>query len=265
MKHLGRITASPEQLEIISANQLGAELIRGSAGSGKTTTAILRSSSLANMMRARKNRFDDESPVRVLLLTFNRTLSGYVRALAEEQVMATGHEIEISTFARWSMRTLGIKVIQDKIAKKFLRNLARNFVGLDPFYIEKEVEYLLGRFEPEHLELYISKERTGRGTLPRVTAEMRRSILDDVVYPYIQHLTEKKWIDWNGLAVKMRRQVPCLEYDIIVVDESQDFSANQIRAINHHLAKDHAVPFVTDTAQRIYARGFTWVEAGVVV
>lgn len=83
MKHLGRIKASPEQLKIISTNQFGAELIRGSAGSGKTTTALLRLTSLANMMRARKDRLDDNSPVRVLLLTFNRTLAGYVRALAE--------------------------------------------------------------------------------------------------------------------------------------------------------------------------------------
>ena len=59
MKHLGRITASPEQLEIISTNQPSAELIRGSAGSGKTTTALLRLSSLANMMRARKIRVGD--------------------------------------------------------------------------------------------------------------------------------------------------------------------------------------------------------------
>ena len=61
----------------------------------------------------------------------------------------------------------------------------------------------------------------------------------------------------------MRQEVPALGYDIIVVDESQDFSANEIRAIHHHLADDHAVTFVIDTAQRIYARGFTWAEAGI--
>ena len=74
---------------------------------------------------------------------------------------------------------------------------------------------------------------------------------------------KKKQIDWNGLAIKMRREVPCLEYDIIIVDESQDFSANEIRSIHYHLASDHAVTYITDTVQRIYARGFTWVEAGV--
>jgi len=61
----------------------------------------------------------------------------------------------------------------------------------------------------------------------------------------------------------MRTEVPNLNYDIIVADESQDFSANEIRAIMHHLAEYSSVTFVTDTAQRIYARGYTWAEAGV--
>ena len=265
MKHLGHITASPEQLKIISTNQSGAEVIRGAAGSGKTTTALLRLTSLANMMRARKDRIGDDSPVSVLLLTFNRTLAGYVRALAESQVADIGHRIEISTFAKWSMTKLGVHSVQAQPSQTFLRQLARRFDGLDASYVVEEVEYLLGRFEPEDLEKYLSAERTGRGALPRVDASLRRRILDEIVSPYNAHLDEKKWIDWNRLAIKMRREVESLNYDIIIVDESQDFSANEIRAIGHHLAKDHAATFVIDTAQRIYARGFTWVEAGISV
>lgn len=263
MKHLKRIRASPEQLRIFSANQLGAELIRGAAGSGKTTTAILRLASLANLMRARKDRVDDESPVRALLLTFNRTLAGYISALIEAQVMGKGHEIEIYTFAEWAMSELRIGSVQADAARAALCGLARKFAGLDSRYLMGEVEYLLGRFKPNELENYVTRERTGRGTSPRVDADLRRRILNEVVYPYCQHLDSNKWIDWNRLAIKMNHDIACLGYDIIAVDESQDFSANQIRAINHHLAHDHAAIFVTDTVQRIYARGFTWIEAGI--
>ena len=263
MKHLGKIKASPEQLKIISTNQSGAELIRGSAGSGKTTTALLRLTSLANMIRARKDRVGDESPVRVLLLTFNRTLAGYVRVLAQAQVAGMNHEIEISTFAKWSMVKLGVTSIQADAASRCLRRLANSFDGLEPSYVCQEAEYLMGRFEPKDIESYIDAERTGRGVLPRVDANLRRRILDEVVYPYLQFLDKNGWLDWNTLAIKMRRDISSLEYDIIIVDESQDFSANEIRAIHHHLAEDHAVSFVIDTAQRIYARGFTWAEAGV--
>jgi superfamily I DNA/RNA helicase len=265
MKRLGRITPSPEQLAIISTNQIGAELIRGAAGSGKTTTALLRLTSLTNMMHARKDRVGDTSPVRVLLLTFNRTLAGYVQALAEDQVRGANHEIEIRTFAKWALRKLGDPIVHNNPSQLRLRRLANAFKGLDASYVVQEVEYLLGRFEPEDLERYVSTERTGRGALPRVDANMRRRILDDVVYPYIELLDANSWLDWNRLAIKMRREVLCLEYDVAVIDESQDFSANEIRAINHHLAGDHAVTFVIDTAQRIYARGFTWAEAGVTI
>lgn len=158
---------------------------------------------------------------------------------------------------------MGLASVQPDKARAHLQRIARGFAGLDSTYVVQEAEYLLGRFEPDDIESYISTERTGRGALPRVEASLRRRILDEVVYPYIQHLDANGWVDWNALAIKMRHDLPSLEYDIIIVDESQDFSANEIRAISHHLADDHAVTFVIDTAQRIYARGFTWAEAGI--
>lgn len=267
MKHLGRIQASPEQLKLFSTNQTGAELIRGAAGSGKTTTALLRLTSLANMMRARKDRMGDESPVRVLLLTFNRTLSGYIKALAEAQIVDASHQIKISTFAKWAKDNLEKAGLEPKLepkrASNMLRQLASEVPELEVAYVMQEVEYLLGRFEPEKIEDYIGAERTGRGVQPRVDVALRRNLLDKVAYPYLEKLDEKGWVDWNRLAIKMLREVTSLQYDIVVVDESQDFSANQIRAISHHLADYHSITFVIDTAQRIYARGFSWVEAGI--
>lgn len=265
MKHLKQVTPSPEQLAIMSTNQLGAELIRGSAGSGKTTTALLRLKSLTNFMRARKDRVGDISPVRVLLLTFNRTLAGYVRALAEAQMLNPNHDLEIFTFAKWAREKLEEPEIKDVCAREYLSSLAANFYGLEASYLIQEVEYLLGRFRPENISEYLTVERTGRGVLPRVDVNLRKRILDEVVYPYQKYLTDRGWLDWNMLALSATDQLDCLEYDIVIVDESQDFSANQLRAIQHHLADQHAVIFVIDTAQRIYARGFTWTEAGFTI
>lgn len=109
---------------MISGNQTGAELIRGSAGSGKTTTTLLRLKSLKGMMRARKDRIGDDSSVKILLLTFNRTLAGYVRALAESQVNEDGVEIEIRTFAKWSMTKLGVGSVKADAARNYLHRLA---------------------------------------------------------------------------------------------------------------------------------------------
>ena len=262
---LPRVTASPEQLPLISQNRFGIEVICGAAGSGKTSTALLRLRSLCYMFSARKKRTGG-GPVKVLVLTFNRTLAGYVRALAEEQIdIDEDIELEIETFGRWAMSTLGYPRLADDNGKAFLGSLIAKLCATIPLisrYLFKEVDYLLGRFPYEDLERYITVERTGRGPLPRVLRPLRRRILDEVIVPYLTWLSENSLADWNGVAIEMARNVTSIGYDIVIVDESQDFSANQLRAIKHHLALNHAVTFVIDTAQRIYARGFTWVEAG---
>ena len=81
-------------------------MIRGAAGSGKTTTALLRLKFLANFRHNRAQRArsqgDEDAPVNILVLTFNKTLRGYVNALAREQLPAElTANLEVSTFAKW--------------------------------------------------------------------------------------------------------------------------------------------------------------------
>jgi DNA helicase IV len=76
MRPLVEVRPTPEQLAIISRNRPGTELIRGAAGSGKTTTAFLSLRSLAGMFASRRLRQADSSPIRILALTYNRTLRG---------------------------------------------------------------------------------------------------------------------------------------------------------------------------------------------
>lgn len=250
----------------MSYNRFGVEVICGAAGSGKTSTALLRLRSLIHLFSTRKERNGDPEPVKILVLTFNRTLAGYLRSLAEHQV-EQGESVclEINTFGKWAMNCLDefySPNVQERRANLKLVQLAGNIGALTPAYVVKEAEYLLGRFETEDLESYITCERTGRGALPRVDKNLRRKILDDVVYPYQAWLKENEWLDWNDVALAMVRDVASIGYDIVIVDESQDFSANQLRAVRHHLAHDHTVTFVIDTVQQVYARGFTWAEAG---
>lgn len=263
MKTLPQVVATAEQLPLISQNRFGVEVVCGAAGSGKTSTALLRLRSLCYMFAARRARRGDEAPVRVLVLTYNRTLAGYVRSLAEHQISADlAVNLEIETFGRWAMSALGFPNVDERGARTRLTRLAKSLGSLTPDYIVKETEYLLGRFEPEKLSRYLTVERTGRGTLPRVERSLRRRILSEVVEPYMDWLQQEGVLDWNSVAVRMTRDVAPIGYNVVIVDESQDFSANQLRAIKRHLSSDHAITFVIDTAQRIYARGFTWVEAG---
>lgn len=262
MKKLPIIRATGEQLPLMSQNKLGVEVICGAAGSGKTSTALLRLRSLVHMYLARHERMGKAEPVKILVLTFNRTLAGYVSALAENQIAADANvQLEISTFSKWSWEKLQRPTIGHD-TNDDLKRFIRHFSGLDTDYAASEAEYAMGRFLPEKLDDYVAAERTGRGLLPRVERSLRRRLLDEVILPYQAQLYHKNVLDWNLLAVSMANDIDPIGYEIVIVDESQDFSANQLRAIRHHLASDHTVTFVIDTVQRIYARGFTWSEAG---
>jgi superfamily I DNA/RNA helicase len=84
-----------------------------------------------------------------------------------------------------------------------------------------------------------------------------------VIVPYLDWKQKRGELDWNDLATQLINSKIPTPYDVIVADEAQDFSANQVRAITNQLAADYCLTFVLDSAQRIYARGFTWQEVGI--
>ena len=265
MRTLQNIRPSAEQLRILADAGTGFRLIRGAAGSGKTTAALLRLRQLCTSRVNQRARQGSPQPVRVLALTFNRTLRGYIRQLATEQVNVPGNlNIEIETFGRWARNLAGQpKVIADD-GESWIRPLLRKsgvpIGNLD--YFVNEVKYILGRFPPDRRERYLEAIRSGRGRAPAVPRELRNRILTEVIVPYETRKEKSGMVDWNDVALKSST-VPNQNYDVVVVDESQDLSANQIRAILAHLDKDHATTFIIDAMQRIYPQGFSWRETGI--
>lgn len=263
MRPLVDVRPTPEQLVIISRNRPGTEIIRGAAGSGKTTTALLRLRSLTGMFVNRKRREQSERPVRVLVLTFNRTLRGYIDALAKQQVVDPSDvDLLVSTFAKWSLEILPSTIVQTQEREHKLRALGQR-VPLPSDFLLEEVDYVMGRFLPERYSEYLTTRREGRGIAPAVPRSLRERILDEVITPYQEWKAQERCSDWNDLAVQLASTQMTDMYDIVIADETQDFSANQIRAIINHLSEVHSLTLVLDTAQRIYPRGFTWQEAGV--
>jgi superfamily I DNA/RNA helicase len=264
MRTLPLVKPTPEQLKIFSRTKAGVELIRGAAGSGKTTTALLKLRSLIGFFQNRKRRANDTTPVQVLVLTYNRTLRGYIEELARLQSTTYNDVIlRIETFGKWAKLVLGNPTIVTENVR--VAKIGSFGAGLLPSlnYLVDEVDYILGRFRPDEFEKYLTAKREGRGASPRVDRALRRQILDLVVKPYETWKSSINLVDWNDLAVKLAKTKLILAYDIVIADETQDFTANQIRAIMNQVRSDHSVIFVLDSAQRIYARGFTWQEVGV--
>jgi superfamily I DNA/RNA helicase len=266
MHVLRRVPPSPEQIGIIRRIQSGVSLIRGAAGSGKTTTALLALRA-ATGATVNQLRIEGLLPANVLVLTFNKSLRSYISAVAEGEMVDYADDVRlfISTFDKWSLDTLGwaqVERLDD--AKNHLRWLASAFPRDTAFTID-EVEYLMGRFPPDRLTNYIGAERTGRGISPAMPATVRRQLLDEVVEPYREWKRAVGALDFNDLALAMIERGPAFRYDVIVVDEAQDLSTNQLRAVIRHAAADATVTIVTDSTQRIYPRGSPWSEASIAI
>src|SRR5688572_24182923 len=107
MRVLGNVVPTPEQLKIITGSPSGTILIRGAAGSGKTTTGLLRLKALTKDLSRHRKHVAATDEVRMLVLTFNRTLRGYVEALATEQIALDGVHLDVRTFAGWARNLLG--------------------------------------------------------------------------------------------------------------------------------------------------------------
>jgi superfamily I DNA/RNA helicase len=264
MKILKSVKLSPEQLELVKEKPSGVLVIRGSAGSGKTTTALMRLRQLSRSRLARRTRLEHEDPVRVLVLTYNKTLKGYVEALAAEQVTADPNlTLTVATFAKWAKSLVGSSVNVDADrAEQLLRRLARDFSN-NPDFICDEVKYLLGRFAPHDLESYLTTRRQGRGASPRMEEAARRRLLDEVVYPYLKQKADRKIGDWRDLETAAAAAQPDRIWDVVVVDETQDFTANMVRAVLAHTDDDTSTTFIIDAVQQIYKHGFAWSDVGL--
>lgn len=266
MRILPPVSPTPEQLTILGDNKPGFTLIRGAAGSGKTTTALLRLHQLCEYWMSRRARLGLTEPVRVLVLTYNRTLEGYIAELARQQVTGRpGLQLDVSTFGKWATSQLDpVNILDHNDSARLIRPKLRGLVT-DTEYFTKEIEYVLSRFEPGNLAAYLGARREGRGVAPRVDQALRQRLLDEVVAPYVAEKARLGVRDWNDIAVDIANLDPTGRptWDVVVVDEAQDFSANQVRGILAHLSDPSSVTFVIDAAQRIYPRFFTWREAGI--
>jgi len=168
MRVLRRQPPTPEQIGIVRRIQRGVSLIRGAAGSGKTSTALtaLRAATGATVNQLRN---EGRLPANILLLTYNNSLRGYVAAVAEEELADYANDVRlyVMTFDKWAYSTLGwqgslpITAINDQIER-----LSIPFPR-DTAFVVDEVSYVLGRFPVHSLDYYIRAERTGRGSSPQ--------------------------------------------------------------------------------------------------
>ena len=189
------IYLNPEQDKLVRLDPRGHLLIRGVAGSGKTTIALYRAKYLS------ENYLDMFTANKILVLTYNSTLVAFMR----EQARELGLEgVEISTFHRWAgnylkRREIPInKVLRSgdeerrTILRKACNEVRRRFpnhsiLSRNPFFFAKEIQWMKGSRILD-LETYLSAERQGSGG--RLNAEDRKIVF--AVFEQYEHEMQQK-------------------------------------------------------------------------
>jgi superfamily I DNA/RNA helicase/mRNA-degrading endonuclease RelE of RelBE toxin-antitoxin system len=260
----------PEQQRFVEMDFPGAALLRGCAGSGKTTVAIYRAIRYA------------EQGKRVLFVTYNKTLAQAVRDLIEELIGPPSPELtvtHIDAFLMEIMKRRGkhFNIVKDSSEFDSRATLQEGIAAVRRTMTSAALDYDVRFFQDEFkmikgnglttFDLYRTFARIGRGkALPEST---RRAIWQ--VYEHYQAALRQRglyeWADFEQAAFESLAAQPYeAPFDCAVIDEAQDMTAVQLRAIGM-LVKPNAtgkksVFLVGDSAQTLYARGFAWQASG---
>ncbi|SMP70895.1 transcriptional repressor LexA [Anoxynatronum buryatiense] len=280
-----------EQKKLIQLEPSGHCLVKGVAGSGKTTVAIHRVPFLMN-------QYCHEKDDKILLVTFNKTLLNYIKYLYEKvenpdeqvgmaEMMAEEVKVDIRTidslvftYYRKAKPGADVKIASTsdsyRIMSKAIHLMAEK-EKTHKIINQKNVQFLIdevGWMDAcliETLEEYQQVDRIGRATnvmekTPQKllkNSEVRAAVFK-VKEAYESLLAQESFSDFRMMN-KVALTVPIREseqYTHIIIDESQDLTRAQLEMVKrlYKTKKYSSLMFIADNAQSIYPH--SWLGKG---
>ena len=264
------LNLSPEQERFLNPDIPNLLLLRGCAGSGKTTVAVYRALRLA------------ERGEKVLFLTFNRTLASVAKSLIQEMIGPLPKNLTVTHLDGLIMNFVREQkhrpnVINRDEQKRFLQTAIQdvrrkqgNYVLAFrwPFFRDEIARVIKGN-GLQSLDEYLAIERYGRKTALRAQA---RQAVWEVYLAYQNLLQQQGRADWQDITLLAYRDLISKStndpYDHVVIDEAQDLTAMQLR-VAQRLNKgglfnaNRSTFLVGDAAQTLYSRGYAWKQVGL--
>lgn len=264
---------SVDQIRIINSKSTGQSLIKGVAGSGKTTVALLK---LAWMQRQKEIQNEN-----VLVVTYNKTLINYMEHLCREYgVSIDDKKVQIRTIDSIIASMLSKEPYQ--IAKpavqrekmKLAMQKVRERYPNSSVIQDKNIQFLLEEIDWMKSCMYLTKEeymnvdRLGRNSIGENRIRLakqseNRAAIFEVFQMYEKLLQEENLTDYKTKAlralIKIKNgELELKKYKYIIVDESQDLSRVQLEVIREiYEDSDYSnIIFISDVAQSIYSQSW---------
>jgi len=257
-----------KQIEVMALPPRGHIVILGTAGSGKTTIALLRAEYLSKL---------DKSNM-ILLVTFNKALINYMHTilspLPKNLVIENYHKFARGYLSSRNKLPRGSKILNDKgritlieASVQALKNYYPNestFNRSIQFFVDEIV--FIEKFGFKDLQSYEVGERVGRSN-----ANLARKNRKWVYMVYEKYITMRKehgiLYDWDDLAFHVYHELEGdtapRRYTHIVIDEGQDFSPMMIRSLVAAVNPIGSFTFFGDVSQQIYGSRLSWRDSGI--
>lgn len=279
-----------EQKKLINSKPMGHSLVRGVAGSGKTTVAVNRIPFLLNNYCTDK---DDK----VLMVTYNKSLMNYIKYIygkidreqrEENPVLFNNNAtVDIVNIDKIMFRYFMEYCNENKVKYKILSNGSKRRSILQQCillikksysdvkimdvsnsnFLNEEIEWIKACNYMD-LETYQQVERLGRMSNKNMQNSQRlfknsreRGAIYELMMVYDKKLRETNEIEFSDsslLALEQVKKKVITKYTHIIVDESQDLSRVQLEFIKclHNNKEYSSIMFVADTAQSIYSKAW---------
>ncbi|QRI63776.1 AAA family ATPase [Shinella sp. PSBB067] len=256
------------QREVVYLAAKGHNVILGTAGSGKTTMAILRAAYLS----------DPELPGNgpVLLLTYNKALGSYIRAISDGRLknvtvetyhrFARGYLASHNLMERNDILSAGARrrLVESALAEVKALKPATAFLSRTTNFFDTEVGWI-AKNGIVSLATYLNANRVGRG---EPLLEGSRRLIWDIRERYLaKRVATNRRYDWDDVALTVSEQFAVdgnpRRYKHIVIDEGQDLSPQMLRSIASAVPPDGTITFFGDVAQQIYGQRVSWRSAGL--
>ena len=274
------LNLTEEQMAYVRIRANGPVLIKGVAGSGKTTIGLYRAQTGLAPGQFQQTSFITEEDRSVLLLTYSRTLTRALEQLYEELHGETPANVHISTIDGWMTRQLKefdirLNAAEPKqrrsLVQKAQRDIAKRYpqdrivCKRPPDYLLDEIDQVIRARELTSLEEYQAVNRVGRGI--GLNRELHRPIMWAIYQRYQELLDKRGLFDWKDLPRLVDMHCPELPvYDVVIVDEAQDLPPSHLHfaaSLLKNYEDGRSLTLLADPAQSIYYRGISWKEAGI--
>ncbi|MGK7949957.1 MAG: UvrD-helicase domain-containing protein [Xenococcaceae cyanobacterium] len=265
----------PEQEKLINfGNNNGAILVKGGAGTGKSTLALYRVKKLLEL-----------GYTSILFTTYTKALVNYSEQLLEQLLGKPPSQLGVKVatvdsltyqyyvdsyryrpkfvkeeqsyyFLQTALTTAKIpakNIFEEKVHRQYLERL-----GIP--YLLQEFEDVIEAWGISTLDEYLQLARRGRGVA--LKAKQREAIWT-VYQTWCELMSKEHYLTWSQLRLKANEVADKLAekpFQAVIIDEAQDLSPVALRFLLNLVPDTKGVYLTADASQSLYQRGFSWKQ-----